>query len=303
MAKVKKALILTVFNEEKTINRLINSILDQTEFPDEVIIVDGGSADKTLPNTKYLIRNTKYQNKFKVYTKKGNRSVGRNEAIKHSSAGIIAITDAGCILDKNWFRNITKPFESKNVDVVAGYYKAKTHTIFQKCLVPYVLVMPDRVIPENFLPATRSMAIRKSTWEKTGKFDEKLSNNEDYAFSKKLKSGGFKIKFEKSAIVYWIPRNDIFQTFNMFYRFAKGDIEAKIVRPKVVLIFARYILVLYLLLTAQYYLLILFLILYAFWAIYKNYKYVKKPQAFMLLPIIQLVSDMAVITGSLVGLL
>src|SRR3989344_1230536 len=93
MAGMKKGLIITVYSEEKTILPLIESILLQTELPDEVVIVDGGSKDRTVSNIRYRVSSIK-RTKFRVIVKKGNRSVGRNEAIRRSTAKIIAITDA-----------------------------------------------------------------------------------------------------------------------------------------------------------------------------------------------------------------
>src|SRR3989338_7358403 len=151
--------IATIFNEEKTIEVFLTSVLSQSILPDEIILVDGGSTDATVEkvqNAKFKVQN--YNVKFKIIVKRGNRSVGRNEAITHARGDIIVCSDAGCELDKDWIKHITKPFKDMSVDVVAGYYKGKSQTIFQKCLIPYVLVMPDRVDLNNFLPATRSMA-------------------------------------------------------------------------------------------------------------------------------------------------
>ncbi|MFB6185709.1 MAG: glycosyltransferase, partial [Halobacteriaceae archaeon] len=38
----KPTLISTVYNESETIRELLESIVDQSETPDEVVIVDGG---------------------------------------------------------------------------------------------------------------------------------------------------------------------------------------------------------------------------------------------------------------------
>lgn len=173
---MKTTLITTVLNEEASIASFLESVRRQTKMPEEIIIVDGGSTDSTVDKVKSL--------KFKIINRKGNRSVGRNEAIKRSAGNIIAITDAGCVLDKDWLKNITAPFASSKVDVVAGYYKAKADSVFKKSLTPYVLIMPDKIDSDNFFPATRSMAIKKSIWKKAGKFDEKFSHNEDYVFAK-----------------------------------------------------------------------------------------------------------------------
>ena len=101
MRKIKLSLIVTVLNEEKYIGKLIDSISIQTKIPDEIIIVDGGSIGNTvakIQNSKFKIQN--YKSKFKIIIKPGNRSVGRNEAIRKTTGDIILSTDAGCILDK-----------------------------------------------------------------------------------------------------------------------------------------------------------------------------------------------------------
>jgi len=299
---MKVSFVATVINEELTIKAFLNSIFSQSKIPDEVIIVDGGSTDGTLDIL------SRY--KVSVISKKGNRSVGRNEAIREAKNEIIACSDSGCILDKDWVKNIVKPFNNPKIDVVAGYYKGIARTVFEKSLIPYVLVMPDKVNPDTFLPATRSMAFKKSIWKKAGGFPEEFSNNEDYVFAKNLKRIGARIVFEKSAIANWIPRKNIKEAFVMFYRFALGDAEAKIFRPKVGFIFQRYIIGLALVLlfldlksSPILYAVCILLVLYILWSIFKNFKYVKDLRGIIYLPLIQFASDLAVIYGSIVGLL
>jgi glycosyltransferase involved in cell wall biosynthesis len=306
---MKTSFIVTVFNEEENVEKLLESLLAQTKMPDEVVVVDGGSFDETVRKIEMCKHKfVKRDVKFRVITKRGNRSEGRNEAIKNSTGDIILCSDAGCVLSKNWVESISQPFED-GVDVVSGYYKGLSKTLFQKCLAPYVLIMPDRLDPKNFLPATRSVAFTRSIWDKIGRFDEKLSNNEDYAFSRKLKKSGARMVFKKSAVVYWIPRKNFSEAFVMFFKFAKGDAESLSFRPKVLLIFLRYLLgillLIYAIIMEEWSLIVLALgivILYMIWAITKNYKYIGEAKAFLVLPLLQLVSDIAVILGTVSGL-
>jgi glycosyltransferase involved in cell wall biosynthesis len=310
---MKVSFIATVFNEEKSISTFLESIFNQSLRPDEIIIVDAGSTDKTLFQISDFRSKISDKKKIdiKVFIKKGTRSVGRNEAVKHATGDIIAISDAGNILDRRWVENIIKPFKDGSVDVVAGYYKGLAKSIFEKCLIPYVLVMPDKAnAAGEFLPSTRSMAIRKSAFIKSGGFNPKLNYGEDYEFANRLKDKGFKFAFVKDAIVGWMPRKNIFESFKMFFKLAMGDAQARILRDKVVYLFLRYIFAVYLLalglvmrsvsLWEVYGLLIL---MYICWSIKKNYKYVKQWQAIYYLPLLQVTSDIAVISGSLVGAL
>lgn len=309
---MKVGFIATVFNEEKTIDGFLQSLLAQTKTPDEIVIVDAASKDATFSKLKAFQSLYKKKHKkvrFQIGIKKGNRSVGRNEAIRKVDSDIIAVSDSGCLLDKNWLRNITNPFfKRKNVDVVAGYYKAKARSVFEKSVVPYALVMPDKVNPKNFLPATRSMAFTKKIWEKVGGFDKKFSHNEDFVFANKLKEKEARIVFEKSAIVFWIPRKNVKSLFIMFFRFAFGDSESGIFRTNVLLLFYRYILAaflfaLFVLSGKVLYLQILCVSLlgYLVYSVYKNYRYVGNVNATYILPIIQFTADGAVLLGSILG--
>ena len=94
----------------------------------------------------------------------------------------------------------------------------------------------------------------------------------------------------------------------MFSRFAFGDAEAGIWRPKVLLLFARYLigssLLLFSVLHRSFMLIVLVgisLILYLLWSLWKNYRYVKNSQAFLILPLLQLTSDMAVLAGTVLA--
>ncbi len=305
-SNMKVSLITTVKNESNSIEAFLDSILRQGKTPEEVVIVDGGSTDQTVRQIKSY--SSKIKN-LKVFVKKGNRSVGRNFAIKKSTHDIIAVTDAGCILDSHWLENIMKPFENKSIDVSSGFYKPQTNSIFEKCLAAYTCTMPDRLDLQNFLPSSRSVAFRKSAWEKVSGYPENLDTCEDLVFAKRMKLDGLRFMTVKEAIVLWPQRENIFQAARQFFLYAKGDGRAHYFRKTTPVLFARYTLVILILIYAiiagsyiPFFVLFLFLLLYLLWSIQKNYRYIKNWRAFLYLPLLQIVSDVAVLSGTIIGL-
>jgi GT2 family glycosyltransferase len=245
--------------------------------------------------------------------------------IKFAKHDLIAITDAGCRPHPNWLQELRRKATEYQLEngilsglVVAGYYDAKPITPFEVAVVPYALVMPDQVDSQTFLPATRSMLLHKNVWTALDGFDEKLSDNEDYDFARRLRKlaeqqnqSGYElpveIVFAVGAKVTWLPRSTWHSFANMIYRFARGDARAGLWRPKVGLIFLRYIVVLSIgivLLSDRNWLwlgifLLMGAILYSIWSIFKNKRYV--PRGWYWLPVLQVTADVAVMLGTLQG--
>ena len=298
---------MTVLNEAEMIWVLLLGLISQTHQPGEVIIVDAGSTDSTVQLIKVFQK--KYPHlPLKVVIKKGNRSQGRNHGINLAKHNWIAITDAGCIPHIDWLEKLAHEAAQSQAEVVAGYYEAAPETAFQAAASPYMLVMPDRVNPAHFLPATRSMMLKKKAWEKVGGFDEKLTLSEDYDFAHRLEQAKFKLGFTEEAKVAWWP----IETLGDFYQTVRGmaeyDARAGITRIKSYLIFCRYII--FLLLAVVFFcphwlLCVAFVFFitgaYSLWAIWKNVQYLDR--GWLYLPVLQVVSDVGVMVGTTKGLL
>lgn len=310
---LKLTLIITILNEASTIKLLLQALLRQTSFPNEIILVDGGSSDKTVEIIKKFIKtNSNHPLSKKISLKilsGSNRAQARNWAINQAKTNLIAITDAGCVPQPSWLEKLYKTYQETNSPIVGGFFYGLPSNAFEQAVVTYTLQTPDKVSPNNFIPTTRSVLITKEAWRKLGGFDEKLTTNEDFPFFYHAKQMNIKIAFAKNALVGWIPRKTFISFIKMIYGFAKGDIEAGIVRPKVQLLFGRYFLVffatLYLLFIKEVSLIKLTLILglwltiYLVWAIWKNIRYT--PQGWYWLPAMQLIADFCVMCGSVCG--
>ena len=307
---MKISLIATILNEEKSIDSFLGSIEKQTVAPEEIILVDAGSQDKTVPKIKTWQKKLPIKLIIKPNT---NRSQGRNIAIKKAKNQIIAISDAGCLLDHGWLKEITDPLKKRNIFVVAGNYQPVAKTLFQKCLALYTCADIYRKNKNQFLPSSRSLAIKKTVWERVGGYPEELNYCEDLVFDQKIKGAGFCFFFTPGAIVYWPQRNNLKEAFRQFYNYALGDGQVffspyQSHSVKISLIFFRYLIGLLVLILVikkpslwpiPVFLLLTYLV---FWPIIKFGKRLSW-QTLVFAPFIQLLSDLAVMAGTLGGVL
>ncbi|MDD5073730.1 MAG: glycosyltransferase [Candidatus Shapirobacteria bacterium] len=306
---MKASFIATIFNEETSIDSFLASIEKQAVSPEEIVLVDAGSKDRTVKKIK------RWQKKLpiKVIIRPGaNRSQGRNIALKRAKNKIVAISDAGCLLDPNWLKEITAPLKKKNIFVVAGNYQPVAETSFQKCLSLYTCADIYRKNKSQFLPSSRSLALKKVVWEKTGGYPEELDYCEDLVFDQKIKQSGFCFFFSPQAIVYWPQRKTAKEAFKQFYNYALGDGQVffspyQSHSVKISFIFLRYLisaLVLFLVIKQPgLWLIPVFLLLtyLFFWPIIKFRKKLLFKKVLFFAPSIQILSDLAIMTGVLRG--
>jgi glycosyltransferase involved in cell wall biosynthesis len=307
---------ITVKNEENSIGELIKSLLWQSKKPEEIIIVDGGSTDNTLSEiSKLKFTNQIQKTRFKILQVPGaSIAHGRNVAIKKATGDIIVTTDAGCVAKKDWLEKITKPFSDKNVDVVAGFYEMKGQTYFSQALRPYLGIVPERYDVNSYLPSTRSMAFRKTVWSRVNGFRENLNGaGEDSAFNYDLLKAGYNITRIKNAIVYWQMPDNFKTAFYKFYNYAKDDIKTNIWNITSHNIHALFVVLRYLvflgiiifiwLFQLPFYLVICLGAMYLIYPVLKFKDLRISWQVGVWLPLIQIISDLAVISGFTAGIL
>jgi glycosyltransferase involved in cell wall biosynthesis len=176
---VKISVIIPVFNRENTIERALDSVLSQTYFPMEIIVIDDASDDGTA---KILQR---YIHEIKIFRQNINMgvSVARNRGIAEAKGEWIAFLDS----DDEWFSHkletqikylknhpeihILQSEEQwirneKKVNPPVKYIK-KGGKIFKNCLKTCI-VGPSTVI------------CRRELLQEMRGFDENLTVCEDY---------------------------------------------------------------------------------------------------------------------------
>ena len=231
------SLITTVFNEENSIIEFVRSLNDQTIYPDELIIVDGGSNDNTVQLLKENIcpgihfRLIIDETCSKKHSK-GPIARGRNVAIQKTKYKNILVTDAGCVLDQNWVKQMIFSFENKKADVVSGWYKAKVTNDFQKEISTIFCPPLENLNTETFLPSSRSLGFKKELWEKVKGYPEDSYTAEDTLFDLKIFKIAKNIVFNEKAFVYWNIPEDKKELKQKLYQYGYGEGQQKIFLTK-----------------------------------------------------------------------
>ena len=218
--------ITTIKNEGDTIKDWIIALENQTLAPDEVIIVDGGSTDKTLEILDGHIKNSKFNYKL-IKEKSAGISRGRNIAIDLARNDIIISVDAGSVPDKDYFKNVIKAFEADSeIDMVVGIYKSQGRSFFDRLLSKYFIPDWNNFDHESLLPSARSVGYRKELWKKVGGHPEWLKTGDDTLFDLEYRKVSRKWAVTTDALVYWEFPRKLGSILNLAYRYGKGDGES-----------------------------------------------------------------------------
>jgi glycosyltransferase involved in cell wall biosynthesis len=316
---VSVSVIVTVLNEKAAVERLLQSLEDQTRPPDEVVIADGGSTDGTLDvlNARALSGRLP----LRVLDRPGaNISEGRNAAIAAATGDVIASTDAGVRLEGDWLEKLVAPFQSQGAGqiaaVVSGWFVADPQTPFETAMGATVLPHVREIKAETFLPSSRSVAFRRVAWEACGGYPEWLDYCEDLIFDLRLRDLYGSFRFAPEAVVHFRPRSSLRAFFKQYYRYARGDGKADLWRRRHAIRYLTYLVagpLLVVLAVAHSPLWWLALLAGAvayvatpyrrLWPLLAPYGPFDRLKAVFLVPLIRVVGDVAKMAGYPVGLL
>jgi glycosyltransferase involved in cell wall biosynthesis len=213
---VKVSLVATVKDAAPFAREFVTSLEGQTRAPDEIVIVDGGSTDGTVP----VLRSSPA---ITVIEAPGaNIPMGRNIAIRAATHEVIAVTDADCVLAPDWLERILEPLET-GADVAMGLYRPLTSSFFEVCAAAISIKEREEIRPERYLPSARSIAFRREAFETAGRYPEWLSIGEDMLLNHRWRALGVRMELAERAVVYRRPRSDLPSYVRQFFRYAEGD--------------------------------------------------------------------------------
>jgi len=129
---LRASVILPAYNNISTIERLLNSLRNQSMSLDEfeIIAVDGGSTD----GTREYLESINFEGSFKLIKQEKNLGIGsaRNRGINAAKSKILLFIDCDMEVEKEWVETHTVPIEDDRWDGAVGNVRhgAKVRTKF-----------------------------------------------------------------------------------------------------------------------------------------------------------------------------
>jgi glycosyltransferase involved in cell wall biosynthesis len=230
---VKVSLVTTVLNAGDRIEAFLTSVAWQTRPPDEVVVVDGGSTDRTLDVLRDAEGITLLQEPG------ANIARGRNTAIAAATHDVIAVSDADCVLESDWLEKLLQPLEA-GADVAMGFYRPIAEGFVQRAMACVNLPDPGELDEATFMPSGRSVAYTREALERAGGYPEWLDIGEDMFVNHRFRELGLDLRLAKDAIVNWPLRDSLGATWRQYFRYARGDAIASMYPERHALRFGVY---------------------------------------------------------------
>jgi glycosyltransferase involved in cell wall biosynthesis len=137
-------IIIPVYNEKKTIQKIIDKVLKIKNLKKQIIIVDDGSTDGTTEVLKKIQKKKIYKI---IYSKKNK---GKGHAIRlaqpHVQGEFVIIQDADLEYNPNDIKKIIKVFKNKNNMVVYGSRVLNTNRYKKNNFISIIRVFANHML-------------------------------------------------------------------------------------------------------------------------------------------------------------
>ena len=175
---MKISIITVIWNNAKTINDAIDSVLGQTYQNIEYIVIDGASTDGTVEIVQ------SYGDKIKKFVSEKDQGIydAMNKGIKLATGDIVGILNSDDFYKSNDILEIVaSEFKSKNIDCLYGDLEYVDANDTSK-VVRYWKSRPfeDGLFQKGLHPAHPTFFIKREFYEKYGLFDLDFHIAADY---------------------------------------------------------------------------------------------------------------------------
>jgi GT2 family glycosyltransferase len=212
------SVIVPTFNSEKTIRDCLRSLSQQT-IPHEIIVVDGGSRDRTL---------SFIPNNVLVVLAPGNQAHAMNAGLNEARGSLVAFLDSDCVAPPKWLETMVK-YSKSEVAVGSGNIVNPKDSLFSRLTwraMGSLVGCGGTTHARNFshprplrlAPSYNSLYFKEVLLE-LGGFDATLGGGEDVDMGERLLKKGYAIVYVPGAEVWHRGKESVASFFRQMRGF------------------------------------------------------------------------------------
>lgn len=198
------SVLVPCFNEEQTIAACVRGILAQTRMPDEIIIINDGSTDKSRAVLETFGAVIKI-----VDTPKntGAKSYAQEYGMRFVTGDVVVMTDADTFFATDFIARVESHFANPEVGAVAGYVKSSSGNWLTACReLDYIFGQDVHKRAQGHLNAIIvipgcAAAFRTDAFRRVVTFDHDTIT-EDLDITYKFHAASLRIVYDMEAVVY-----------------------------------------------------------------------------------------------------
>lgn len=189
---------IPTLNNEGTLERCLQSIVSQ-DYPDlEIVIVDGGSTDRTLEIAQKFTG--------QIYFDRGTLGSARQTSVEHATGPVVALFDSDIVIPhRQWLARALRYFNCPGkVSTVWPVNLAPPGSPFTTRLYfnHWKIVIEDRISKGRGLYGGGNSLFWKAALEEIGGISRELHWGEDFDWSQKLKDRGWQVVYLRDPLYH-----------------------------------------------------------------------------------------------------
>ncbi len=225
------SIVVPCRNEAERIVALLGAVRSQTIHADELIVVDGGSVDRTQDVLEQYRKSDPPTALTILSIPSRGIPTSLNTGIRDATGDVIVRLDAHCVPELDYVANALEALEATGAGVVGGRWTIRPG---RTCLVAEGIAVAvahpmgagdaayrlERVHAERIETDTVPFGcFRKALWERVGGFNEELLANEDYEFNYRVRQMGLAVVLDPAIRSVYVARPTLAALAQQYFRY------------------------------------------------------------------------------------
>jgi glycosyltransferase involved in cell wall biosynthesis len=229
------SVVITCYTEGSLIYEAVESVLRQSQLPQEIILVNDASPDE---ETNRVCHNLDQNPMIRliVRSQNGGPSVARNAGFQAAQGEILVLLDADDLLPENALANIQAAFaKSPSLGFIYGNYIRESKAGQHELVTPGDISLNKMLRSKPFRASSQwsligTTPLKRSLWQAVGEYDTAFETQDlhDVEFWIRVIASGCDYQYIPSCIYHWrkyLGNTSRKVTPEAWYRVAKKHIQ------------------------------------------------------------------------------